>query len=125
MCIRDRSYETIGSFDPAITNQYGYSGLIQFSPDNQRTYGVNANSTFEEQAQAAAQYLIDRGVRPGDGMSRIYAAILIGNADGRGPNGEDYMNAKDANGNSVNSALKDLLPGGGHYQNGLRILRGE
>ena len=119
------SYETIGSFDPAITNQYGYSGLIQFSPDNQRTYGVNANSTFEEQAQAAAQYLIDRGVRPGDGMSRIYAAILIGNADGRGPNGEDYMNAKDANGNSVNSALKDLLPGGGHYQNGLRILRGE
>jgi hypothetical protein len=119
------SYETIGTFDPAITNQYGYSGLIQFSPDNQRAYGVNANSTFEEQAQAAAQYLIDRGVRPGDGMSRIYAAILIGNADGRGPNGEDYMNAKDANGNSVNSALKDLLPGGGHYQNGLRILRGE
>ena len=119
------SYETIGTFDPAITNQFGYSGLIQFSPDNQRAYGVNANSTFEEQAQAAAQYLIDRGVRPGDGMSRIYAAILIGNADGRGPNGEDYMNAKDANGNSVNSALKDLLPGGGHYQNGLRILRGE
>jgi hypothetical protein len=90
------SYETIGTFDPAITNQFGYSGLIQFSPDNQRAYGVNANSTFEEQAQAAAQYLIDRGVRPGDGMSRIYAAILIGNADGRGPN-----------------------------QNGLRILRGE
>lgn len=119
------SYETIGTFDPAITNQYGYSGLIQFSPDNQRAYGVNANSTFEEQAQAAAQYLIDRGVRPGDGMSRIYAAILIGNADGLGPQGQNYMDAKDANGNSVNSALKDLLPGGGHYQNGLRILRGE
>ena len=112
------SYETIGSFDPAITNQFGYSGLIQFSPDNQRTYGVNANSTFEEQAQAAAQYLIDRGVRPGDGMSRIYAAILIGNADGLGPQGQNYMDAIDAYGNSVNSALKDLLPGGGHYQNG-------
>ena len=118
------SYETIGSFDPSITNQLGYSGLIQFSPDNQKTYGVTADSTFEEQAQAAARYLKDRGVRPGDGMSRIYAAILIGNADGKGPNGEDYMNATDVNGNSVNSALKDLLPGGGHYQNAVRFLRG-
>ncbi len=119
------SYETIGSFDPAEKNQLGYIGLIQFSPDNQRTYNVSAASTFEEQAMAAAQYLIDRGVRPGDGMERIYAAILVGNADGRGPNGEDYMNAQDVNGNSVNSAMKDLLPGGGHYQNGLRFLRGQ
>ena len=118
------SYETIGSFDPSITNQLGYSGLIQFSPDNQKTYGVTADSTFEEQAQAAARYLKDRGVRPGDGMSRIYAAILIGNADGKGPQGQDYMNATDVNGNSVNSALKDLLPGGGHYQNAVRFLRG-
>jgi hypothetical protein len=119
------SYETIGSFDPSITNQLGYSGLIQFSPDNQRTYGVNADSTFAEQAQAAARYLKDRGVRPGDGINRIYAAILVGNADGKGPNGEDYMDAEDVNGNSVNSALKDLLPGGGHYQNANRFLRGE
>ena len=118
------SYETIGSFDPSITNQLGYSGLIQFSPDNQKTYGVTADSTFEEQAQAAARYLRDRGVRPGDGISRIYAAILIGNADGKGPQGQDYMNATDVNGNSVNSALKDLLPGGGHYQNAVRFLRG-
>ena len=119
------SYETIGSFDPSITNQLGYSGLIQFSPDNQETYGVNADSTFEEQAHAAARYLKDRGVRPGDGINRIYAAILIGNADGKGPNGEDYMDAEDVNGNSVNSALKDLLPGGGHYQNADRFLRGD
>ena len=119
------SYETIGSFDPSITNQLGYSGLIQFSPDNQETYGVTADSTFEEQAQAAARYLKDRGVRPGDGINRIYAAILIGNADGKGPNGEDYMDAEDVNGNSVNSALKDLLPGGGHYQNADRFLRGD
>ena len=119
------SYETIGSFDPSITNQLGYSGLIQFSPDNQKTYGVTADSTFEEQAHAAARYLKDRGVRPGDGINRIYAAILIGNADGKGPNGEDYMDAEDVNGNSVNSALKDLLPGGGHYQNADRFLRGD
>ena len=119
------SYETKGSFDPTIVNRFGCVGLIQFCPGTKEQYGITANSTFEEQAQAAAQYLVDRGVRPGDGMSRIYAAILIGNADGRLRDGSDGMNAKDANGNSVNSALKDLLPGGGHYQNGLRILRGE
>ena len=119
------SYETIGSFDPAEKNQLGYIGLIQFSPDNQRTYNVSAASTFEEQAMAAAQYLIDRGVRPGDGMERIYAAILVGNAAGKLKDGSNGMNAKDVNGNSVNSAMKDLLPGGGHYQNGLRFLRGQ
>ena len=119
------SYETIGSFDPSITNQLGYSGLIQFSPDNQETYGVTADSTFEEQAHAAARYLKDRGVRPGDGINRIYAAILVGNADGKLKDGSDGMDAEDVNGNSVNSALKDLLPGGGHYQNADRFLRGE
>ncbi|WP_339338470.1 hypothetical protein [uncultured Oceanicoccus sp.] len=119
------SYETIGSFDPSITNQLGYSGLIQFSPDNQETYGVTADSTFEEQAQAAARYLKDRGVRPGDGINRIYAAILVGNADGKLEDGSDGMDATDVNGNSVNSALKDLLPGGGHYQNADRFLRGD
>ena len=119
------SYETIGSFDPSIENQLGYIGLIQFSPDNQETYGVTADSTFEEQAQAAARYLKDRGVRPGDGINRIYAAILVGNADGKLRDGSDGMDAEDVNGNSVNSALKDLLPGGGHYQNADRFLRGD
>ena len=118
------SYETRCTFNPAERNSLGYVGLIQFGAWEQNKYGVNRQTSFEDQAAAAAQFLIDRGVNPGDGIDRVYAAIIIGNADGRLSDGSDGMNAKDAYGNSANSALPQLLPGGGHYKNAVRFLRG-
>ena len=68
--------------------------------------------------------MIDRGVKRGDGIDRIYAAVLIGNADGMLSSGKDGMNAKDAYGTTVNSALKELQPGGAHYKKAVRFLTG-
>lgn len=118
------SLETGGTFDPSIVNSLGYTGLIQFGAWEQKNYRITRQTPFEDQAAAAAQFLIDRGVKPGDGIDRIYAAILIGNADGKGPNGEDRMNTKDAYGTSVINSLKRLTPGGSHYKNAVRFLRG-
>ena len=118
------SFETAGTFDPTSRNNLGYVGLIQFGDWEQKNYGVNRQTPFEQQAAAAAQFLIDRGVKPGDGIDRIYAAVLVGNADGRLKDGSDGMGAKDAYGTSVRNALKDLSPGGAHYKKALRFLRG-
>ena len=118
------SLETSGTFDPRSRNSLGYVGLIQFGAWEQKNYRVSRNTPFEDQAAAAAQFLIDRGVKPGDGIDRIYAAVLIGNADGKLEDGSDGMNTKDQYGTSVNNALKRLSPGGGHYNNAVRFLRG-
>ena len=118
------SFETAGTFDPASRNNLGYVGLIQFGDWEQKNYGVNRQTPFEQQAAAAAQFLIDRGVKPGDGIDRIYAAVLVGNADGRLKDGSDGMGAKDAYGTSVRNALEELSPGGAHYKKALRFLRG-
>ena len=118
------SLETSGTFDPRSRNSLGYVGLIQFGAWEQKNYRVSRNTPFEDQAAAAAQFLIDRGVKPGDGIDRIYAAVLIGNADGKLADGSDGMKTKDAYGTSVMSALKRLSPGGGHYNNAVRFLRG-
>ena len=118
------SFETGGTFDPSARNSLGYVGLIQFGKWEQSHYRVNRSTSFEEQAAAAAQYLIDRGVKRGDGIDRIYAAVLIGNADGLLSSGKDGMNAKDAYGTTVNNALKELQPGGAHYKKAVRFLTG-
>ena len=118
------SYETGGTFNPRAKNTYGYIGLIQFGDWEQKNYRVNRNTPFEEQAAAAAQFLIDRGVKPGDTIREMYAAVLIGNAAGRLSDGSDGMNTKDAYGTSVNKALKELRPGGAHYKKALRFLKG-
>lgn len=118
------SFETGGTMDPSVVNSLGYVGLVQFGKWEQGHYRVNRNTPFEEQAMAAAQYLIDRGVKPGDGIERIYAAVLIGNADGKLSDGSDGMDANDAYGNSVNKVLKQMQPGGAHYKKAVRFLTG-
>ena len=118
------SFETGGTFDPRARNSLGYIGLIQFGDWEQKNYRVNRNTPFEEQAAAAAQFLIDRGVKPGDTIREMYAAVLIGNAAGRLSDGSDGMNTKDAYGTSVNKALGELSPGGAHYKKAVRFLKG-
>lgn len=58
-----------------------YQGLIQFGPWERENYGVSAQSSIEDQVNAAFRFLGDRGVRPGDAAERYYAAVLAGNAD--------------------------------------------
>ena len=118
------SYETGGTFNPRAKNTLGYIGLIQFGDWEQKNYRVSRNTPFEEQAAAAAQFLIDRGVKPGDTIKEMYAAVLIGNAAGRLSDGSDGMDTKDAYGTSVNKALSELRPGGAHYKKAVRFLKG-
>lgn len=74
------SYETGGKMSPSI---YGgkdgrYLGLIQFSPENQKKYGVHERQTAPEQMQAVEAYLRDRGVQPGMGLLDVYSTINAG-----------------------------------------------
>ena len=52
-----------------------YLGWIQFSPDNQRKYGVRPGMSPMEQAQAVVNYMRASGVRQGDGLHVLYQAV--------------------------------------------------
>lgn len=76
------SYETGGTFSTSIANPTtGATGLIGFMPANQRRYGVGPESSITDQVIAAGEYLQDAGVKAGDGLLRIYAAINAGSPD--------------------------------------------
>jgi len=78
------SYETGGTFDPwkaGPTTQWGqHRGLIQWGEPQAAKYGVSADSSIEEQIRAVGKYLEDAGVKAGDGLLQIYAAINAGDA---------------------------------------------
>ncbi|MDH1271299.1 hypothetical protein N5C81_27255, partial [Rhizobium pusense] len=78
------SYETGGTFDPwkaGPTTQNGqHRGLIQWGEPQAARYGVTAESTISQQIEAVGKYLADAGVKAGDGLLQIYAAINAGNA---------------------------------------------
>jgi hypothetical protein len=52
-----------------------YLGWIQFSPDNQRKYGVRPGMTSMQMAQAVVNYMKASGVRRGDGIHVLYQAV--------------------------------------------------
>src|SRR5690606_21470455 len=75
------AYETGGSFradQPGGGPAAGRFGLIQFGPEEARTYGASADQSFEEQMQAVVAYLKDRGLTPGMGLLDIYSTINAG-----------------------------------------------
>ena len=78
------SYETGGTLDPwkkGPTTQWGqHRGLIQWGEPQRQKYGVNADSSITDQVNAAGKYLEDAGVKAGDSLLQIYAAINAGNA---------------------------------------------
>lgn len=78
------SYETGGTMHPwqkGPTTKWGtHRGLIQWGEPQARKYGVSAESSITDQLMAASRYLRDRGVKPGDGLLQIYAAINAGHA---------------------------------------------
>ena len=96
-------YETGGTFDPWQKGGAGgkYRGLIQWSPDNQKSYGLSESSSIGEQADAIGKYLYDRGVRPGMGLLQIYAAINAGNVKA--------VNASDANNGGAPGTVTDKV----------------
>jgi hypothetical protein len=117
------SLETGGTFAKDIKGGDGgnYKGLIQFGPNERRTYGYRNNMSFEQQVLGpVVRYLKARGVKPGHGAKEIYAAILTGNVGNIADGGLDWA---DSNGTSVRKALPSLTKGG-HYQNAVRFLRG-
>ncbi len=78
------SYETGGTLDPWMagpTTQWGqHRGLIQWGEPQAAKYGVNGDSSITAQVEAAGKYLADAGVKTGDGLLQIYAAINAGDA---------------------------------------------
>lgn len=86
------SYETGGTLSPDIKGGVGsaYLGLIQFSPDSQKKYGVTVGMTYAAQMKAVVAYLKDRGVKPGMSGIYIYSAINAGSANPK------YWNRSDA-----------------------------
>lgn len=96
------SYESAGSFDPARmggrNNQY--MGLIQFGPEERRTYGITATSTPEQWTQAILGFMRDRGFRRGMSLLDFYSTINAGRP-GR-------YNASDGNG-TVRSHYDTIL----------------
>jgi hypothetical protein len=83
------SFETGGTYDPwqkGPRTKWGlHRGLIQWGEQQRRQYGVTENSTITEQVEAAEQYLLDRGFKPGvhTGVN-AYAAVNAGNANKTG-----------------------------------------
>jgi hypothetical protein len=78
------SYETAGKFNPwqagPVTQWGQHRGLFQWGEPQQKQYGVTRTMSIAEQMEAGARYLADRGVKPGDGLLAMYAAVNAGHA---------------------------------------------
>lgn len=79
------SYETGGTMDPmkeGPTTQWGkHKGLIQFGEPQAKKYGVDWNNPLNSQlgpSGAVANYMRDRGVKPGMGLLDVYSAVNAG-----------------------------------------------
>jgi hypothetical protein len=102
-------FESAGSYSPDRMGGYNnaYMGLIQFGPEEQRTYGVTRGMTFEEQLLGpVVQFFKDRFAKEGmstEGASllQLYTTVLAGN-----PNAN--VNAKDSFGTSSVSGVERM-----------------
>lgn len=56
-----------------------YYGLIQFGPEERKKYGVNTlNPSFNNQVDAAINFLDGRGYKPSMGLLDMYSTVLAG-----------------------------------------------
>jgi hypothetical protein len=110
-------------FKTTITGGAGgnYQGLIQFGIPERKTYGYDANQSFEQQMLGpVVRYLKARGVKPGHGAQEIYAAILTGEVSNIARGGLDWP---DSNGTTVRNSLPNLTKGV-DYKAAVRFMRG-
>jgi tape measure domain-containing protein len=109
------SYETGG--DPTntragsnnVTSQGKHFGLIQFGDGPGAAgerYGVTRDSSITEQVIAAGNYLSDAGIKAGDGLKRIYAAINTGTPDGGGRTDENNGGAPGTSDEKVDNQME-------------------
>jgi len=116
------SYETAGTFDPwkkGPTTQWGeHRGLIQWGEPQRQKYGVTQDTPIAAQVDAAGNYLVDAGVKPGMGLLDVYSAINAGHV-GR-------YDRSDANNGGAPGTVADKVNSqmGGHRQNAEQLLAG-
>lgn len=112
------SYETGGTMHPwqkGPTTQWGtHRGLIQWGEPQARKYGVTAETSITDQMKAVAKYLRDRGVKPGDSLLQIYAAINAGHAS--------KINATDAHNGGAPGTVADKVATMGQHKGALSRL---
>lgn len=86
-----------------------YRGLIQFGPGARQEVGLPSKEmTIAEQLPYVEKYFNQRGFKPGMGIEKAYATVLVGNPGGN-------LNAKDSFGTSVGSAAPRMKAGGDLY----------
>ncbi|ERP95696.1 hypothetical protein Q669_29445 [Labrenzia sp. C1B10] len=108
------SYETAGTFDPdkrgQVTQHGLHQGLIQFGQPQAARFGYTPGQPIEEQMKAVGKYLTDAGVRAGDGLLQIYAAVNAGDVN--------KVNASDANNGGAPGTVLDKVNNqmGGHQK---------
>lgn len=113
------SWESGGTLNPWVAggDRGVYRGLIQFSPENQRIYGIHEGQSIAQQMTAVERYLLDRGFVPGQhAIEHAYAAILAGRAD------ERYWDREDSNRTTVRNAV-GRFRSGPHVERALDFLR--
>ena len=81
-------FETGGTYNAAIRNQYGYEGVIQFGEEERKKYGYKPGMSFADQVRGPmVRYLKDRfkkvGVNTkGASLEDLYTTVLTGNPKG-------------------------------------------
>jgi len=99
-------------FRPNIWGGSGgnYRGLIQFGPGARQEVGLpSKDMTIAEQLPYVEKYFQSRGYKPGMGIEKAYATVLVGNPGGS-------LSAKDSFGTSVGSAAPRMQAGGDLYK---------
>jgi hypothetical protein len=99
-------------FRPNIWGGEGgnYLGLIQFGPGARQEVGLpSKDMTIAEQLPYVEKYFQQRGYKPGMGIEKAYATVLVGNPGGS-------LDAKDSNQTSVRSAVPRMKAGGDLYK---------
>lgn len=87
-----------------------YRGLIQFGPGARQEVGLpSKDMTIAEQLPYVEKYFQQRGYKPGMGIEKAYATVLVGNPGGN-------LDAKDSFGTSVSSAAPRMKSGGDLYE---------
>jgi hypothetical protein len=116
------SYETKGTFDPAIkgpTTKWGrHIGLIQMGEPQRKQYGYDPEGSLDSQMSAVGRYLADRGVKPGMGLLDVYSTI---NAGAPGLYNRSDTKAGGAPG-TVLDKVRDQMAG--HKEKAMNILQG-
>lgn len=87
-----------------------YRGLIQFGPGARKEVGLPSKEmTIAEQLPYVKKYFDQRGFKPGMGIEKAYATVLVGNPGGS-------LSAKDSFGTSVGAAAPRMKAGGDLYK---------